>query len=43
MIENRDEIYLVMEYAEKGDMMQYIRAIDRIDEEEAAVLFLQIV
>lgn len=31
-----------MEYAEKGDLMQYIRAVDRIDEEEAANLFLQI-
>lgn len=43
MIESREEIYLVMEYAEKGDMMQYIRAMDKIEEEEAAILFIQIV
>jgi|JI6StandDraft_1071083.scaffolds.fasta_scaffold09610_6 5'-AMP-activated protein kinase catalytic alpha subunit len=42
MIETREEIFLVMEFAERGDLMQYVRSREKLDEPQAATLFLQI-
>lgn len=43
MIETRDEIFLIMEYAERGDLMQFVRSREKLEESQAANLFLQIV
>ncbi|CRK32085.1 hypothetical protein BN1708_016073 [Verticillium longisporum] len=40
--ENRSEIYLVLEYVDKGDLFDYINTNGRLNEEAAMYLFRQI-
>lgn len=43
IIESREEIFLVMEYASGGDLVSYIRAKKQLSEPEAARIFMEIV
>lgn len=42
IIETQDEIYLVMEYAQQGDLVDYIRRREKVPEREAAAILVQI-
>lgn len=41
--ENRNELYLIMEYVEGGELFEYIAQQERLDEREAVYLFRQII
>jgi len=41
--ENRNELYLIMEYVEGGDLFEYVAQQHRLDEREAVYLFRQII
>lgn len=43
MFENKEKIILVMEYADGGEMYDYISSRGRLTENEARTLFRQIV
>lgn len=43
ILETPDEICLVMEYAQQGDMADYIRRRDKIPEKEAAAILFEII
>lgn len=43
IIENTERIYLIMEYAQGGELFDYIVSKERLNEKEACAFFTQIV
>ena len=43
MIETQSKVYLIMEYVEKGDLLEYLNSSDGLAEEEIRRLFQQLV
>ena len=43
VIETQTKVYLIMEYVEKGDLLEYLNSSDGLSEDEIRTLFQQLV